>query len=147
MKRYQIIRIGPCHPSKADIKTKQCGDRRRRCSENIFSHSDGNFPEALKFLSIYDPTMQQHLSNVQAKQCRVQITKTIVIAIEQCRAWAIIVPVARIVHINGTVSEHLLAIQNANNTTAENIFDLLFCTLQSKDVSFWLHRHMMEHLT
>ena len=39
--KYQVIRIGPCHPSKADIKTKQCGDRRRRCSENIFSHSDG----------------------------------------------------------------------------------------------------------
>ena len=254
--KYQIIRMGPCHPSKADIKTKQCGDRRRRCSENIFSHSDGtkrnwisyshiknalfcipcllftdealrgehlrlkhqrvmlsqtkvfpdgrnnlkvheasschrsavvaqalflqgqmvqgsfsknleadaikrntevvrnrsivkrivdtivflggqglslrghremltsnvvkggNFLEALKFLSIYDPTMQQHLSNVQARQCRLtgksrrgrgshlnflsndtqnklvsiisqQTTKTIVIAIEQCRAWAI----------------------------------------------------------
>ena len=27
----------------------------------------GNFLEALKFLSIYDPTMQQHLSNVQAR--------------------------------------------------------------------------------
>ena len=53
-----------------------------------------------------------------------QITKTIVIAIEQCRAWAIIVDTTpdvtsceqvsicvRIVHINGTVSEHLLAIQ------------------------------------
>ena len=39
--KYQIIRIGPCHLSKADIKTKQCGDRRRRCSEKIFSHSDG----------------------------------------------------------------------------------------------------------
>ena len=138
----------------------------------------GNFLEALKFLSMYDPTMQQHLSNVQARQCRLagkgrrgrgshlnfmsndtqnklvsiisqQITKTIVIAIEECRAWAIIVDTTpdvtsceqvsicvRIVHINGTVSEHLLAIQKANSTTAENIFDVLFSTLQSKDVSF-----------
>ena len=102
----------------------------------------GNFLEALKFLSIYDLTMQQHLSNVQARQCRLagkgrrwrgsylnfmsndtlnklvsiisqQITKTIVIAIEQYRAWAIIVDTTpdvtsceqvsicvRIVHIN-----------------------------------------------
>ena len=27
--KYQIIRIGSCHPLKADIQTKQCGDRRR----------------------------------------------------------------------------------------------------------------------
>ena len=81
--------------------------------------------------------------------------KTIVITIEQCRAWAIIVDTTpdvtsceqvsicvKIVHVNGTVSEHLLAIQNANSTMAENVFDLLFSTLQSKDLSInWLHKH------
>ena len=78
-----------------------------------------------------------------------QITKTIVITIEQSRACAIVVDTTpditsceqvsicvRIVHVNRTISEHLLAIQKANSTTAENIFDLLLSTLQCKDVSF-----------
>ena len=90
-------------------------------------------------------TLQNKLVSIISQQ----ITKTIVIAIEQCRAWAIIVDTTpdvtsceqvsicvRIVHINGTVSEHLLAIQKANSTTAENVFDLLFSTLQSKGASF-----------
>ena len=90
-------------------------------------------------------TLQNKLVSIISQQ----ITKSIVIAIEQCRAWAIIVDTTsdvtsceqvsicvRIVHINGTVSEHLLAIQNANSTTAENVFDLLFSTLQSKGASF-----------
>ena len=84
-----------------------------------------------------------------------QINKTIVIAIEQCRAWAIIVDTTpdvtsceQVSICNRTVSEHLLAIQKANSTTAENTFDLLISTLQSKDLSInWLHKHMMEHLT
>lgn len=70
-------------------------------------------------------------------------------AIEQSRAWALIVDTTpdiahheqisicvRIVHIDGSASEHLLALQRATGNTAEDIFGIIVSTFQEKNVSF-----------
>ena len=136
----------------------------------------GNFLEILKYLALYDVTMQKHLCDVKEAQLEQhgrrgrgskltflsndtqnklvsiishQISQNIVKAIEKCKAWALIVDTTpdvthheqisicvRIVHPNGCVSEHLLACQRAMGTTAEDLFTVIYTTLQSKDVSF-----------
>ncbi|KAL5469151.1 hypothetical protein EMCRGX_G030359 [Ephydatia muelleri] len=141
------------------------------------SLNTGNFLEALKLLSCYDMTIQAHLSKVKENQRAMAaaqkgrrgrgsnlsndtqnkivliishlITETIVKALQECRAWALIVDTTadiahqeqlslcvRIVHSSGCVSEHILACQRALGTTAEDLFSIILTTLNSKDVSF-----------
>eukprot|EP00731_Ephydatia_muelleri_P012303 Em0006g1197a len=77
------------------------------------------------------------------------ITCTIVKAIHNCRAWSLMADTTpdishheqvsicvRIVHLNGHVSEHLLACQRAPGTTAEDLYGVIMSVLKLKDVSF-----------
>ena len=77
------------------------------------------------------------------------ITCTIVKAIHNCRAWSLMADTTpdishheqvsicvRIVHLNGHVSEHLLACQRAPGTTAEDLYGVIMSVLKLRDVSF-----------
>ncbi|KAL5502010.1 hypothetical protein EMCRGX_G008703 [Ephydatia muelleri] len=78
------------------------------------------------------------------------ITCTIVKAIHNCRAWSLMADTTpdishheqvsicvRIVHLNGHVSEHLLACQRAHaGTTAEDLYGVIMSVLKLRDVSF-----------
>ena len=77
------------------------------------------------------------------------VTDDIVKAIADSAAWALIADTTsdvahheqisifvRIVCTNRNISEHLLACQRAMSTTAEDLFGVIFSTLQSKNVSF-----------
>ena len=77
------------------------------------------------------------------------ITCTFVKAIHNCRAWSLMADTTpdishheqvsicvRIVHLNGHVSEHLLACQRAPGTTAEDLYGVIMSVLKLRDVSF-----------
>ena len=77
------------------------------------------------------------------------VTDKILKATEDSAAWALIADTTpdvahnkqisicvRIVSTNGNISEHLLACRRAISTTAEDLFGVIFSTLQSMNVSF-----------